>query len=40
MVVHGDKKPNQMVLVENNIPAHLTNLLLLMAYSEIFQSPS
>jgi hypothetical protein len=40
MVVLGNKKPSQMVLVENNIPAVLTNLLLLMAYSEIFQSPS
>ncbi|MCX6212305.1 MAG: hypothetical protein NT104_07035 [Bacteroidetes bacterium] len=40
MVVHGDKKPSQMVLVENNTPAHLMNLLLLIAFSEIFQSPS
>ncbi len=40
MVVQGDKKPIQMVLVENNIPVRLTNLLLLIAYSEIFQHPS
>jgi len=40
MVVGGDKKPNQMVLVEKNTPAPIVNLLLLMAYSEIFQNPS
>ncbi len=40
MVVEGDKKPIQMVLVEKNTPAPIVNLLLLIAYSEIFQSPS
>lgn len=40
MVVGGDKKPAHMVLVEKNTPSTIVNLLLLIAYSEIFQSPS
>ena len=45
MVVEGKNKPHQMIMVstENRQPAiqgTLKNLLLLMAYSEIFQSPN
>ncbi len=40
MIVQGDKKPSQMVLLENNVPTSLRNLLLLIAFSEIFQSPT
>ena len=38
MVISGNKKPTQMVLKENATPA-LNSLLLLIAYSEIFQQP-
>ncbi len=40
MVTGGTKKPMQMVLADNNTPSTIVNLLLLIAYSEIFQSPS
>ena len=40
MVVGGDKKPMQMVLADKNTPTSIVNLLLLIAYSEIFQRPS
>ena len=40
MVLEGKKKPAQMVLLDKNISNQLVNLLLLIAYSEIFQSPT
>jgi hypothetical protein len=40
MVVEGNKKPTQMVLTDKKIPSTLTNLLLLIAFSEIFQRPA
>lgn len=40
MVVEGKKKPVKMVMVDKNISSRLVNLLLLIAYSEIFQNPS
>ena len=40
MVVGGDKRPTQMVLVDKNMPATILNLLLLIAYCEIFQNAS
>jgi len=39
MVVEGNKKPFQMVLLDKTIPNTTMNLLLLIAFSEIFQSP-
>jgi hypothetical protein len=39
-VVEGNKKPTQMVLTTNKISNTLANLLLLIAFSEIFQRPS
>jgi len=38
MAISGNKKPLQMVEKRNNLPA-LENLLLLIAYAEIFQQP-
>ena len=40
MVVEGVKKPHQMVQISNELSIDLKNLLLLMAYGEIFQSPN
>jgi hypothetical protein len=40
MIVEGNKKPTQMVLTDKKIPSTLTNLLLLIAFSEIFQRPA
>jgi len=40
MVVEGNKKPTQMVWTDKKIPSSLVNLLLLIAFSEIFQSPA
>ena len=40
MIVEGDKKPRQMVNVPGNPELKLSNLLLMIAYSEIFQSPN
>jgi hypothetical protein len=40
MVVEGNKKPSQMVWTDKKIPSTIVNLLLLIAFSEIFQSPS
>lgn len=40
MIVEGITKPHQMVNMVNDIPNDLRNLLLLMAYGEIFQSPN
>ncbi len=40
MVVEGNKKPTQMVLTDKKNPSTLTNLLLLIAFSEIFQRPA
>jgi hypothetical protein len=38
MVISGNKKPVQMVEKRTDLPA-LENLLLLIAYAEIFQQP-
>jgi hypothetical protein len=40
MIVEGVNKPHQMVIMINDIPIEIKNLLLLMAYGEIFQSPN
>jgi hypothetical protein len=40
MIVEGANKPHQMVNMANDIPLDVKNLLLLMAYGEIFQSPN
>ena len=40
MVVEGNKKPTQMVLTDKKNLSTLTNLLLLIAFSEIFQRPA
>lgn len=40
MIVEGTNKPHQMVSMDNDIPIEIKNLLLLMAYGEIFQSPN
>jgi hypothetical protein len=38
MAISGNKKPLQMVEKRNNLPT-IENLLLLIAYAEIFQQP-
>lgn len=40
MVVDGDKKPKQMVELPNTLSNEIKNLLLLIAYGELFQSPN
>lgn len=40
MIIEGDKKPRQMVNLSTNTDLKLSNLLLMIAYSEIFQSPN
>ncbi len=40
MIIEGANKPRQMVTVPSDIDINLTNLLLLMAYGELFQSPN
>jgi hypothetical protein len=40
MVVEGNKKPTQMVWTDKKIPSTIVNLLLLIAFSQIFQSPA
>jgi len=40
MVVEGNKKPIQMVWTDKKTPSTLVNLLLLIAFSELFQRPS
>ena len=40
MIVEGLNKPHQMVNLANDLTIEIKNLLLLMAYGEIFQSPN
>lgn len=39
MIIDGEKKPRQMVCLPNELNDTFRNLLILIAYSEIFQSP-
>ncbi len=39
MIIDGDKKPYQMVVLSNSLTNELKNLLLLIAFGELFQSP-
>ena len=40
MATKGRNKPNYIIPIQQGYPSSITSLLLLIAYSEIFQSPN